>query len=164
MSTNLEVGRAFIEHAKFHLEEEYLPRILESVDCLTEEQVWWRPNSNSNSVGNMLLHLSGNVRQWIISGVGEAEDIRVRHLEFEEKGPIPKAELLEKLKSTVEEAVQVLEQLDPSRLQEVRQIQVYEQTVLQAILHVIQHFSGHTGQIFYVTKMLEDKDLRFYDL
>ena len=164
MSTNLEIGRAVIAQAQVHLREQFLSRIRECVDGLSEEQVWWRPNSNSNSVGNMLLHLCGNVRQWIISGLGEAADHRIRHEEFEQRGPIPKKELMEKLESTIEEALLVLEKLDTEKLLETRRIQVYDTTRLQAILHVVEHFSGHTGQIIYVTKLLQDKDMQFYDL
>jgi hypothetical protein len=112
----------------------------------------------------MLLHLSGNVRQWIIAGVGTTEDTRVRELEFAEQGPLPKADLIEKLQATVEEAVEVLAGLDAGVFLEKRHIQVYDVTVLQAVFHVVEHFSGHTGQIIYVTKMLKDEDCRFYDL
>lgn len=164
MSTNLAVAKEFIAQAKSHLQEEFLPRIQECVNSLSDEQIWWRPNLTSNSVGNMLLHLCGNVRQWIISGLGKAEDCRIRHEEFEERGPIPREDLLEKLESTVREALVVLEQFDPETLLEVRRIQVYDTTSLQAVFNVVEHFSGHTGQIIYVTKMLKDKDMRFYDL
>jgi uncharacterized damage-inducible protein DinB len=141
-----------------------MPKIKQCLDSLSDEEIWWRPNDSSNSVGNMILHLSGNVRQWIISGVGQAPDLRKRDEEFAERGPMPKTELLNRLDSTVEEAVMILRSLDSDRLLETRHIQVYDTSVLNAIFHVVEHFSGHTGQIIYVTKMLKDKDCKFYNL
>jgi len=164
MTQEQTIGKVYLSQACKHLRREFMPKIRQCVSALTEEEVWWRPNSSSNSVGNILLHLCGNVRQWIIAGVGETEDSRVREQEFKEQGPLPKDELLERLESTVEEAVQVLENLHPDRLLEMRHIQVYDTTVLQAVLHVVEHFSGHTGQIIYINKLLKDKDCRFYDL
>jgi uncharacterized damage-inducible protein DinB len=164
MSKETECARAFLRQAGKHLREEFMPKIRACVESLSEEEIWWRPNDRSNSVGNILLHLSGNVRQWIISGVGQTQDIRLREAEFSETGPVPKAELLNGLESTVKEALAVLERVNPGQLLETRQIQVYDTSVLQAIFHVVEHFSGHTGQIIYVTKLLKDKDCRFYDL
>jgi len=164
MTQEQTVGKVYLSQASKHLRREFLPKIRQCVNELSDEDIWWRPNSSSNSVGNILLHLCGNVRQWIIAGVGETEDARVRELEFTEQGPLPKEILLERLESTVEEAVQVLETLNPDRLLEMRHIQVYDTTVLQAVSHVVEHFSGHTGQIIYINKLLKDKDCRFYEL
>lgn len=164
MSIELAVAQLYLAQASRYLEEDFMPKIRKCVNGLSEEEVWWRPNDHSNSVGNMLLHLCGNVRQWIISGVGQTKDARMRDQEFSERGPIPTEQLLGKLESTVREARVVLEGLEPGRLTEMRHIQVYDTTVLQAVFHVVEHFSGHTGQIIYVTKLLKDRDCRFYDL
>jgi len=164
MNSQPGTGQVFLSQANRHLKDDFLPKIQKCLSELSEEQIWWRPNERSNSVGNMLLHLCGNVRQWIISGVGQTKDTRVRDQEFAERGPISKAVLLEKLETTVAEAHAVIERLDPSLLLENRHIQFKDTTVLQAILHVVEHFSGHTGQILYVTKMLNGEDLRFYRL
>jgi len=164
MSEEMECARAFLRQARKHLQEEFMPKIRTCVESLSEEQIWWRPNDKSNSVGNMVLHLTGNVRQWIIAGVGQTQDIRERETEFSEKGPIPKTELLNGLESTVKEALAVLEKVNLGKLLEIRHIQVYDTSVLQAIFHVVEHFSGHTGQIIYVTKLLKEEDCRFYDL
>jgi uncharacterized damage-inducible protein DinB len=129
---------------------------------LSAEQIWARGSQNENAIGNLVLHLCGNVRQWIIAGVGGAPDVRQRDGEFAARGGVPVAELLEKLRSTVEEAVAVLERVTAERLAEPLLIQTYNATGLTAIYHVVEHFSGHTGQIVFATKMLTGEDLGFY--
>ncbi len=158
------VSDAFVREAVELLEESFMPRVRGALTRLGDAEIWWRPNANSNSVGNIVLHMCGNLRQWIISGVGGAKDTRERSLEFSEQGPIPTEELTARLEETVAEAVAALRQLDRSRLLERRNIQVYEVSLLRAVLHAVEHFSYHTGQIIYVVKMLRDEDLQFYDL
>ncbi len=162
--TEPSIEDAFVRESIALLRESLLPRARTALARLSDDEVWWRPNEHSNSVGNMLLHLCGNIRQWIISGVGGMPDTRTRPLEFSEEGPIPASELLARLEDTVDEAVSVLERLDRSRLLEERRIQAYDPSLLRAIFHAVEHFSYHTGQIVYVVKMLRDEDLRFYNL
>jgi len=131
---------------------------------LNDEQVWWRANEQSNSVGNLLLHLSGNVRQWIVCGLGGADDKRNRDSEFAQREMIPRSETFGRLKQTVEDAVEVLAHLNPDTLLEKRAIQGLEVSMLEAILHVVEHFSMHTGQVVLITKLLTAQDLHFYDL
>lgn len=164
MGSEGEIGRTFMEQSARHIIEDFLPKIEAAVGELTDEEIWWRPNARSNSIGNMLLHLSGNVRQWIVAGVGETPDTRRRQQEFDEQGPVPAAELMRRLRLTVDEAVAVFDALPPSRLLEMRHIQIYDVTVLHAIIHVVEHFSYHTGQIVYAAKLLKGKDFRFYNL
>ena len=164
MNKEYPIEGAFLEQAVEHLEKDFMPRIKECVASLSQEELWWRPNSESNSVGNILLHLAGNVRQWIISGVGGTEDTRIRDQEFSEQGPVPSDQLLSALDSTVAEACQVLRDLPPEALLKTRRIQKYDVTGLQAAFHVVEHFSGHTGQIIYITKLLKNRNMRFYDL
>ena len=159
-----DAGGAFVDEAIELLQESFLPRVRTALSRLQDSQVWWRPNDNSNSVGNIVLHMCGNLRQWIIAGVGGAEDTRTRPLEFSEKGPITKADLTARLEEAVAEATSVLRDLDRTRLLERRNIQVYEVSLLRAVFHAVEHFSYHTGQIIYVVKMLQDEDLKFYDL
>ena len=158
-----EVARAFLAGARRHLLGEYLPKIERCLERLTDEQVWWRANDQSNSVGNLLLHLEGNARQWVVSGLGGAPDRRDRDREFAERGRLPRARLLSALRATLEEADDVLARLDPSALLEGRDIQGLEVTVLGAVFHVVEHFSMHTGQIILLTKQLTGADLAFYD-
>ncbi len=159
-----EASQVFIAKARSLLSEDYLPKIERCLDELSDEQIWWRANSESNSIGNLLLHMAGNARQWIVSSIGNAPDERVRQQEFDERSLIPRAELLSRLRTTIDEADRVLARLDPATLLDHRQIQGYDVTVLEAIFHVVEHFSMHTGQIILLTKMLAGKDLAFYDL
>ncbi len=129
---------------------------------LSEEQVWARGGENENAIGNLTLHLCGNVRQWIISGIGGAADVRQRDAEFSARGGTSIADLKQRLRSTVEEASKVIESLTPARLTERVIIQNYEASVAEAVFHVVEHFSMHTGQILFVTKMLTGDDLGFY--
>ncbi len=156
------LAREFTTQAARHLQTDLLPRILSALDRLSEEQVWWRPNPSSNSVGNLVLHLAGNVRQWVVAGVGGETDVRRRDEEFSEPGPLPIRRLASQLTAAVQEAVAVIESLDDDVLLQNRRIQIYDVTVLQAIFHVVEHFSHHAGQILYITKLLLDQDLGFY--
>jgi uncharacterized damage-inducible protein DinB len=158
-----EILRAFITEARSYLTTAYLPRIERCLERLSDEKIWWRPNEESNSIGNLLLHLAGNVGQWIVSGIGGAADARVRQQEFDERSHLPRAELLRRLKETLSEADAVLASIEPVRLLERLHIQGSDVTLLEAVFHVVEHFSMHTGQIILLTKMLEGEDLRFYD-
>jgi uncharacterized damage-inducible protein DinB len=131
-------------------------------DPLNQDQVWARGSDNENAVGNLVLHLCGNLRQWIVSGVGGQPDIRDRDGEFSAQGGISAADLAQRLHATVEEAVAVVRAVPPERLTESIVVQKYEVTVLEAIYHVVEHFSMHTGQIIFATKMLTGSDLAFY--
>jgi uncharacterized damage-inducible protein DinB len=158
-----DAAQSFIDQSRKFLTSHYLPRIERCLEQLSDEEIWWRANPESNSVGNLLLHLAGNVRQWIVSGLGEAADRRQRQQEFDEHGPLPGEELLTSLKRTLEEADAVLASLLPSSFPERRQIQGCDVTVMEAIYHVVEHFSMHTGQIILLTKMWKG-DLAFYDV
>jgi uncharacterized damage-inducible protein DinB len=157
------VSSAFIGCSLDFLLDDYLPKIERCLEKLTDEQIWWRANEESNSIGNLILHLCGNARQWIISGVGSRPDTRVRDAEFEQREVISRDELLTLLRSTLTEVETVLRSLDPSLLLERRKIQGHDVDILQAVFHVTEHFSMHTGQIILLTKLLTATDLRFYD-
>ncbi|MBZ5607557.1 MAG: DUF1572 domain-containing protein [Acidobacteriia bacterium] len=138
-------------------------RILDCLGRLTAEQVWTRGSDNENSVGNLVLHLCGNVRQWIISGVGGAADVRDRDSEFAARGGMQPAELAAKLKAVVGDAADVIRKLPVERLGERKTIQkIYETTLMEAVYHVVEHFAQHTGQIVFATKLLTSADLGYY--
>lgn len=158
------VSRAFLDRAIDFLTGEYLPKIERCLEQLSDEQIWWRANEQSNSVGNLLLHVCGNARQWIVCGLGSQPDTRTRDAEFARRESLERAELLlALLRSTLGEVETVLRDLDPETLLQKRTIQGSEVDVLGAVFHVTEHFSMHTGQIIMLTKMLTQKDLRFYD-
>ena len=129
---------------------------------LTPRSLWARASENENAVGNLLLHLDGNVRQWILSGIGGAPDTRDRPGEFSARTGADASSLLAKLQGTVGEAVDLIRALPHRRLAEDISIQGYDTTVLSAIFHVVEHFSGHTYQIILLTKRATGKDLGFY--
>src|SRR5829696_5279997 len=156
-------GRAFLEEARRHLSEDYLPKIERCLERLTDEQVWWRAGEHSNSVGNLLLHLEGNLRQWVVCGAGGGRDLRERDREFAERRRLPREELLQSLRAAVAEADAALARLDPRALLETRRVQGLDVTLLAAVFHAVEHFSTHTGQVVLLTKMLADEDLAFYD-
>jgi uncharacterized damage-inducible protein DinB len=162
-NSSSEVARAFIDRASAFLSTEYLPKIDRCLEQLTDEQIWFRPNEASNSIGNLVLHLCGNARQWIVSGLGDSPDRRHRDSEFRQREVIPKAELLELLRTTINEVAQVLADLDSNVILERRTIQGKDVEVLEAIFHVTEHFSMHSGQIILLTKMLAQRDMKFYD-
>lgn len=143
------------------LQRHHLARIVACLQRLSDRQIWWRPNDASNSAGNLALHLAGNVRQWIVAGLGGATDRRQRDLEFSEKGPLPRRLLLDRLRRAVRDAVRVLERLDATALARVYTIQGFEVSGMQAASHVLEHFAFHSGQILYITKQLLGEDLGF---
>ena|SRR5437660_4433063 len=159
-----EIGQAFIARSRYHLQEDYLPKIERCLALLSDEQIWWRANEQSNSIGNLLLHLSGNVRQWIVSGLGGVSDARNRDSEFAQRDTIPRDQLLGRLRGTLREADATLSAFDSDKLLDKYAIQGFEESALGAILHVVEHFSMHAGQIVYITKLLTAHDLHFYDL
>ncbi len=159
-----DTATEFIESARYYLREDYLPKIERCLEQLDDSQIWWRPNAKSNSIGNLLLHLEGNARQWILCGVRATADSRVRQSEFDAQGNIAGFELLKKLRDTLAEIDSVLAQLRNEELLARRRIQGYDVSILGAVFHVVEHFSTHTGQIILLTKMLTENDLAFYDV
>jgi len=154
-------GRVFLDFSARKLRQ-LASRIETCLAGLSEEQVWARGGENENAIGNLTLHLCGNVRQWIVAGVGGLPDIRERDAEFAARGGPNIAELSQRFRSTVAEAAAALEAVTPARLAEHVTIQGYEVTVLEAIYSVVEHFSMHAGQIIFATKMLTGADLGFY--
>jgi len=159
----MSIAASFLERSRYYLCREYPTKIRAAVETMPPERLWWRPDDRSNSVGNLLLHLSGNVRQWLISGVGGHPDVRKRNLEFAARGGASAAGMLDGLDATLREADGVLRVLLPSELLERRSIQGRDTTVMEAVYHVVEHFSGHTGQIIWIAKMSNPGAVRFYD-
>ena len=156
-----EVSTEFIKQSLdyFHANT---PRIEKCLDELSEEEVWRSPNAESNSIGNLILHLCGNISQWIISGIGGEEDDRERDEEFVPDQNISKSDLLDRLKKTTSKASNIMSSLDDRELLRVRRVQCYDMSAIGIIIHVVEHYSYHTGQIAYWTKAIRNADLGFY--
>ena len=152
----------FLEFSRTKLATQYWPRLRACVESLTGEQIWWRPNPASNSIGNLVLHLNGNMRQWLVDSFNRQPDRRDRPAELAADGTLTGPALLEKLGATVTEGLAVLDRLTDAGLLAPMEIQGYHVTGLAAVYQVIEHFGLHYGQIAYITKMLRDQDLGFY--
>lgn len=157
-----DLARAFLDQSRAFLCGDYLPKIERAVGALSDEALWWRPNAASNSVGNLVLHLAGNVRQWIVSGLGGADDVRDRAAEFAAAGGRSGEACLARLRASVDDACAVLARLDGAALDARYVLQGSEVSGLYAVYHVVEHFGMHTGQIVYVAKLHTGEGLGFY--
>jgi hypothetical protein len=155
-----ELGQAVVSEASLRLSES-LKKIRHCLGQLTDQQIWWRQADSLNSIGNIVLHLCGNVRQWLISGVGGQPDIRDRPKEFSERRILPKDQLLRQLEEVVEQANATLGKTTAANLLEGRRIQGFNVTVLSAVFDAVPHFVGHTHQIVYITRTLLGDAYRF---
>ena len=162
MPSAQELHDALLRECRRRLFDESMPRIRRCLGELSEEEIWARPNEQSNSMGNLVLQLCGNVGQYVLSGLGGAPDHRERPREFSERGPVPRADLLDRLERTMEEAGRVIDRLDAANLLRKRVVQGFDTDGLGILLHVVEHFSYHTGQIAYFVKARKGIDLGFY--
>jgi uncharacterized damage-inducible protein DinB len=157
-----DAGILFLEQSRKYLTADYLPKIERCLDRLSAQDVWWRPNEESNSIGNLVLHLCGNVTQWILGGVGRRPYERHRQAEFDERDQVPTEDLRARLRHVVAAADEVLASVPPAELASRRDIQGYDVTVLEAIYHVVEHFSMHTGQIIWIAKGRTSASLKLW--
>ena len=142
--------------------QENTPRIARCLELLSEEQIWQRPNASSNSIANLILHLCGNITQYIYASLGMQPDTRQRDAEFDTRSGYTKAELLAQLEETVDKAIKIIAEVPEEELARVRQVQGYSMSGVGVIIHVVEHYSYHSGQIAFWTKLLRDQDLGFY--
>jgi len=152
------VDRLFLDFSIAKLNQ-FTTRITDCLGRLKEDQIWARGSENENAIGNLVLHLCGNLRQWIISAIGGAPDTRIRDREFAARGGTSPSELADGIRTTVAEAVGILDGLSAGRLCDPLRIQARDTTVLEAVYHVVEHFAQHTGQIIYATKVATGADL-----
>jgi uncharacterized damage-inducible protein DinB len=155
--------KRFLDASRAYLLDEYLPKIRIALNPLTEADIWWRPVEGSNSIGNLLLHIDGNCRQWLIAGVGGRVDARDRDAEFAAREGRTKGQLIDQLTSCFVQADSVLSNLNAARLDEPRIIQGHSTTVFAAIYHVVEHVSMHTGQIIQLAKWRAPGVIRLYE-
>jgi len=158
-----DLGSCLLERSRYYLATEYRTKLRCAVEALPPDALWWRPNELSNSVGNLLLHLVGNIRQWIVSGVGGAPGSRNRAEEFATREGPPALELLAEIERALTEADQVMSALTAANLLERRVIQGRDVAVFEAVLHVVEHFSLHLGQIILLAKLHAPGAVQFYE-
>jgi uncharacterized damage-inducible protein DinB len=156
-------GTIFLEKSRHFLRIEYRTKLRVAVQALPADALWWRANETSNSVGNLLLHLTGNVRQWIVGGVGGVDVTRDRAGEFSAQNGGDAESLLAGLERVLDEADAVLARLTAEDLASARAIQGRDLNVLEAIYHVVEHFSLHLGQIILVAKLHAPGAVKFYE-
>jgi uncharacterized damage-inducible protein DinB len=159
----MDIARAFLDRSRHYLVREYPTKIQRCLDVLPADALWRRDDASENSVGNLLLHLSGNVRQWIVSGVGGAPDARRRSTEFDARDGEAAVALMADLRATLQEANAVLSSLDAPSLVEARRIQGRDVSVRDAGYHLVEHLSLHTGQIILLTKRYAPGRVQFYE-
>jgi uncharacterized damage-inducible protein DinB len=157
-----DLARGFLVHVSTKLAE-HMAQVARCAELLSTDELWHRANEHANSVGNLILHLTGNVRQWILGGLGGQAVTRNRPAEFAARGPLPAGPLVAALQDTVTQARAILANLDEAALAARRNIQGYEVTGQVAVCHVLEHFAFHAGQIVHMTKVLKNVDLNLYD-
>ena len=157
----MSVESLFLEFSVETLKQ-FADRIEICLGAVTEEQIWARGGENENAVGNLALHLAGNVRQWIIGSLGNDPEKRDRDGEFSARGGRSAAELIAILRETIACATQIIANLETDRLTRVYEIQNHSVSGVEVVYHVVEHFAQHTGQIIFATKALAGKDLGFY--
>ena len=150
------VTEAFLAELRDRLLRMYPEQIRACLEKLTDEQLWWRPNDQTNSIGNLLLHLSGNINHYLGRGVATTGYMRNRRAEFDEKGPVPRVDLIARWESSLEVAQQALDSLTPERLLEEAELGRESQQIARLFVAVTTHYNSHVGQIIYVTKMLKE--------
>ena len=159
--TERTTASLFLDFSRMKLLEQYWPRMKKAVETLTDEQVWWRPNEASNSIGNLMLHLNGNVTQWIVASFNRQQDARNRPAEFAAREGVSAAELIATLGATVERAGETMARLTEADLVATYEIQGFTVSGVQAVYQVIEHFALHYGQVLYIVKQVQGRDLGF---
>lgn len=161
MDKETRLVEELVKNALYRMDEN-TRMIKQSFYEISEEQLWQKPNASLNSIANLLLHLCGNITQYIISSLGEKEDVRERDLEFSTVGGLTKSEVFKKLEDTVDTAKRVIFDATPEQLIKIRSVQGYSFSGVGIIMHAVEHYSYHTGQIAFWVKQLKEKDLGFY--
>ncbi|MGB5555022.1 MAG: DinB family protein [Flavobacteriaceae bacterium] len=161
MSREAQFKEELVKNSLYRLDES--SRMIQK--CLaeiSEDELWLKPNESLNSIGNLILHLCGNITQYVISSLGESEDLRDRDTEFSANKSASKAEMLKKLDMTVETAKRVIFDATEEQMLKIRSVQGFSFSGIGVVIHAVEHYSYHTGQIAFWVKQLKNKDLGFY--
>lgn len=155
------LGTEFREQAIYRMEESR-KRVLACLDLVPEERIWEQPNPALNSMGNLVLHLCGNITQYILTTLGGAADNRNRDAEFSTRGGKNRAELKTLFDVVLQQSIDCIAAVTDQELAMIKAVQVYDLSGIGIILHVAEHLSYHTGQIALLTKLITEEDLGFY--
>jgi uncharacterized damage-inducible protein DinB len=150
-----------VAEVKRRLLGESIPRLKQCLEALDEAEIWERPNAHSNSAGHLTLHLCGNARQWILSGLAKAPDRRDRDAEFT-AAPIARQALLEQLDELAQALSGALDAVRPQDIFAQHEVQVFRESGLSILVHVVEHFSYHVGQVTYIVKAKKNMDMGYY--
>jgi uncharacterized damage-inducible protein DinB len=161
--TAVQIKNELLRDVAIRLFDENSARIKKCLGKLSIEQIWWKANPNSNSIGNLILHMNGNVRQWILTGIDGQKDIRQRQSEFEQDKQLDHKTLFLILDRLENDTRSAMSRISTSELLRKRPVQIYNETGISILIHVTEHFSYHTGQIAFITKMLLDDQVGFYE-
>ena len=162
MDKEEQLAKELINNALYRMDES-TRMIKKSLEQIDEEEIWKKPNTSLNSIANLILHLCGNITQYIISSLGETKDKRNRDLEFNRSDGKTKAELILQLEETVDRAKRIIYDATPEQFLKVRQVQGFSFSGVGVVIHAVEHYSYHTGQIAFWVKQLKDVDLGFYE-
>ena len=162
MDKESQLIEELVKNALYRMDES-TRMIKKSLSDISEDELWQKPNPSLNSIANLMLHLCGNISQYVISSLGETEDKRKRDAEFSATDGLTKAELLKKLEDVVDTAKRVIFDAKPDQLVKVRSVQGFSFSGVGVIMHAVEHYSYHTGQIAFWVKQLKNNDLGFYD-
>ena len=162
MPTTAESVTRAVANEACRVFEQCLIKISHCLDQLADEQVWWRPKEEMNSIGNLILHLTGNVRQWIVAGIGEEADVRNRPAEFSERGPVSKGVLLLQLETVVAQAEEALRKASAEEMLNERRIQGFDTSGWGAVFDCVPHFKGHTQEIICLTRIQLGNSYRYH--
>jgi uncharacterized damage-inducible protein DinB len=157
-----QLRNILIENIVRYMIDENFPRVIKCLEMLNEIEIWYRPNSQSNSVGNLVLHLNGNLNQWILDYIGEKPFVRNRQLEFDAEKTHSKEELILMMTTLIEELRSCIQLISDDKLLGFLPIQNQQETGISVLIHIVEHFSFHAGQIAYVTKWLKNQQTNFY--
>ena len=162
MGREEQLVQELVNNALYRMDES-TRMIKKSLVHIDDDEIWQQPNASLNSIANMMLHLCGNLTQYIISSLGEMVDKRNRDVEFTTTGGLTKKQLLKKLEETVDSAKRIIHDTSPEQFLKVRQVQGFTFSGVGVIIHAVEHYSYHTGQIAFWVKQLKDVDLGFYE-
>ncbi len=159
----MNISLSIQEEFQLRIFDESYPRIENCLQRISDEQLWSAPNENMVSIGCLIKHLLGNMQQWVYAGVLENDYKRHRDAEFIPEPKLKRSDLIFQLEAIKIKMNEVLNELDDNHLKASLEIQGFNTSGLSAIIHVIEHFSYHTGQIALLTKLFVNEDLGFYD-